>query len=76
MPRSTRLTNGFAKQVENCAASVFCTPWHATSSGPLKILTKRPERKTTPAMAAGVAGHVWTVSEIAQLLGSDETTRN
>jgi hypothetical protein len=35
---------------------------------PNATLTKRNRRKTKPAMAAGVAGRVWFVWEIAGLL--------
>jgi hypothetical protein len=34
-------------------------------------LTKRYGRPTTPAMAAGVADHVWTLTEIVGLLDSN-----
>jgi hypothetical protein len=34
----------------------------------LKICVVADGRKTTPAMAAGVANHVWTCHEIAALL--------
>ena len=39
---------------------------------PHMTLTKaRNGYPTTPAMAAGVAGHVWTLTEIAELLNSN-----
>jgi hypothetical protein len=38
---------------------------------PHMTLTKRYGRPTTPAMAAGVADHVWTLTEIAALLDSN-----
>ncbi|HEY3373531.1 MAG TPA: IS1 family transposase [Candidatus Aquicultor sp.] len=66
MRRFTRLTNAFSKKAENLAHAVslhfmyynFARP-HKTLSGPYK---------TTPAMAAGIADHVWTLEEIAKLL--------
>ena len=68
--RFTRLTNAFSKKAENHAHAVslyfmyynFCRS-HAT-------LTKRHPQHypTTPAMAAGVADHVWTVEELVGLL--------
>ncbi|MEX0833551.1 MAG: IS1 family transposase [Actinomycetota bacterium] len=66
MRRFTRLTNGFSKKVENLAAAValhflhynFARP-HATLSDPYP---------TTPAMAVGVADHVWPVEEIVKLI--------
>lgn len=66
MRRFTRLTNPFSKKVENLAATValyytfynFCRV-HQTL-------------KTTPAMAAGIANHVWGVDEMIELLTKDE----
>ena len=66
MRRFTRLTNGFSKKVENLAAAVslhfmyynFCRK-HQTLKG------------QTPAMAAGVADHVWSVEEVVALLDSN-----
>ena len=68
MRRFTRLTNGYSKKVENHAASVSLHFMHYNFVRPHQTLTKRFGRKTTPAMAAGVADHVWSVWEIAGLL--------
>jgi hypothetical protein len=38
---------------------------------PHVTLTKRYDRPTTPAMAAGKAGHVWSLIEIAALFDSN-----
>jgi len=62
MRRFTRLTNGFSKKVENHAAAValwfmyynFCRV-HSTL-------------RVTPAMEAGIAGHVWSIEELISLL--------
>ena len=67
MRRFTRLTNGFSKKVENLAAAVslhfayynFCR-LHKTLG-------------TTPAVAAGVADHVWTLDELIGLLEAAES---
>ena len=64
MRRFTRLTNGFSKKVENHAAMVSLHFMHYNFARPHMALGKR----TTPAMAAGVADHVWTAEEIAALL--------
>ncbi len=64
MRRSTRLTNGFSKKVENHAAMVSLHFMHYNFARPHSALGKN----TTPAMAAGVADHVWTPDEIAALL--------
>jgi IS1 family transposase len=64
MRRFTRLTNGFSKKVENHAAMVSLHFMHYNFARPHSALGKQ----TTPAMAAGVADHVWTAEEIAALL--------
>jgi IS1 family transposase len=68
MRRFTRLTNGFSKKLENLAAAVslhfahynYCRPHKSLGSG------------VTPAMAAGIADHVWTLGELIGLLEQAE----
>lgn len=68
MRRLTRLTNAFSKKVENHAAAVglhfmyinYCRP-HQTLSGKGEKGRGVP---TTPAMAAGLTDHVWTIEEM------------
>ena len=64
MRRFTRLTNAFSKKVENHAAMVSLHFMAYNFAKPHGALA----RNRTPAMAAGVADHVWTVQEIAALL--------
>ena len=64
MRRFTRLTNAFSKKVENHVASVSLHVMHYNFGRPHLSLGKR----ITPAMAAGVADHPWSVWEIAGLL--------
>ena len=66
MRRFTRLTNGFSKKVENHAAAVALHFMYMNFARPHKSLANPYPR--TPAMAAGLADHVWTVEEIAALL--------
>ncbi|MFN2588243.1 MAG: IS1 family transposase [Actinomycetota bacterium] len=66
MRRFTRLTNAFSRKVENLAAAVSLHCMHYNFARPHKTLSK-PYPKT-PAMAAGVADHVWTAEEIVGLL--------
>jgi len=69
MRRFTRLTNGFSKKVENLAHAVSLHYMHYNFARPHKTLTKAAGGyPTTPAMAAGVSEHVWTLTEIAALL--------
>src|SRR5262249_34470713 len=66
MRRFTRLTNAFSKKIENLAFAVGLHYMHYNFARPHKTLSK--PYPTTPAMAAGVADHVWTLEEIAALL--------
>jgi IS1 family transposase len=66
MRRFTRLTNGFSKKVENHAAAVSLHFMHYNFARTHRSL-KDPYPRT-PAMAAGVADHVWTLEEIVGLL--------
>jgi IS1 family transposase len=66
MRRFTRLTNGFSKKVENHAAAVALHFMYMNYGRPHKSLANPYPR--TPAMAAGLADHVWTCEEIAALL--------
>jgi IS1 family transposase len=61
MRRFTRLTNGFSKKIENHAASVAIHLMHYNYARIHKTL------RITPAMAAGVSDHVWSLEEIAAL---------
>lgn len=66
MRRFTRLTNGFSRKVENLAHAVSLHFMHYNFARPHRSLKGRYPR--TPAMAAGVADHIWTLEEIAALL--------
>ncbi|MEX2246180.1 MAG: hypothetical protein WEC75_05790 [Dehalococcoidia bacterium] len=63
MRRFTRLTNAFSKKVENLAAGVSLHFMHYNFAR--KHISLNGE---TPAMAAGVTDHVWSLEEIAGLL--------
>jgi hypothetical protein len=70
--RFTRLTNAFSKKVENLAHAVslhfmyynFCL---VHSSLTIKDDTGK-NIKRTPAMAAGIADHAWSLTQLAGLL--------
>ena len=64
MRRFTRLTNGFSKKVENHAAMVSL---HFMFYNFARVHSSL-DKLTTPAIAAGVADHVWTCDEIAGLI--------
>jgi hypothetical protein len=66
MRRFTRLTNAFSKKVRNHAAAVALHHMHYNFARPHRSLANPYPR--TPAMAAGIADHVWTCEEIAALL--------
>lgn len=65
MRRFTRLTNGFSKKIENHAAAVALHMMYYNFGRVHQTL------KTSPAVAAGVADHVWTIEEIIALLDSN-----
>jgi IS1 family transposase len=65
MRRFTRLTNAFSKKVENLMHAVALHFMYYNFARVHKTL------KTTPAVAAGVADHVWTLEEIVGLLDSN-----
>ena len=64
--RYTRLTNAFSKKIENLAAAVSLHFMHYNFCRVHKTLG------TTPAVAAGVADHVWKLGEIVALLDQAE----
>ncbi len=64
MRRFTRLTNGFSKKVENHAHAVSLHYMH------YNFCRKHQTLGETPAQAAGVADHRWTIEELVGLLGA------
>jgi len=69
MRRFTRLTNAFSKKAENHAHAVSLHFMHYNYCRPHTTLTKAAKGvKTTPAMAAGLTDHVWTLEEILALM--------
>jgi IS1 family transposase len=66
MRRFTRLTNGFSRKVENLAHAVSLHFMHYNFARPHSAVKERYPR--TPAMAAGVTDHIWSLEEIAALL--------
>lgn len=62
MRRFTRLTNGFSKKFSNHEAAIALHYMHYNFARIHQSL------RITPAMAAGVADHVWSVAEIVALL--------
>jgi IS1 family transposase len=66
MRRFTRLTNAFSKKLENHAASVaLYFTWY-------NFGRVHQTLKATPAMATGIADHVWTIEELIALLEAVE----
>ena len=62
MRRFTRLTNAFSKKIENHAAAVSLHMMH------YNFARKHQTLGTTPAVAAGVSDHIWSIEEIVNLL--------
>jgi IS1 family transposase len=69
MRRFTRLTNAFSKKVENLAAAVSLHFAHYNLCRVHKSLDGQ-----TPAMAAGITDHVWSLDELIGLLEEAEAT--
>jgi len=65
MRRFTRLTNAFSKKLENLKYAVALHFMYYNFARPHKTLANPYPR--TPAMAAGVSNHIWTIEEIVKL---------
>jgi IS1 family transposase len=65
MRRFTRLTNAFSKKIENLEYAVALHFMYYNFARTHKTLANPYPR--TPAMAAGISNHIWTVEEIISL---------
>jgi IS1 family transposase len=65
MRRFTRLTNAFSKKFENHCCAISLHFMHYNFGRVHQTL------KTSPAVAAGIADHVWSIEEIVKLLDSN-----
>lgn len=63
MRRFTRFTNAFSKKLENHEAAVALHFMH------YNFARIHQTSRCTPAMAAGVSDHIWSIEEIVGLLG-------
>lgn len=66
MRRFTRLTNAFSKKLENHIYALALYFMHYNFARPHKTLAYPYPR--TPAIAAGLTNHIWTVEEIVKLI--------
>jgi IS1 family transposase len=69
MRRFTRLTNAFSKKLENHELAIALYFMHYNFARPHKSLAN--PYPTTPAMAAGISDHIWTIEEIVKLTKSE-----
>jgi transposase-like protein len=69
MRRFTRLTNAFSKKLENHIFALALYFMHYNFARTHKTLANPYPR--TPAMAAGLDNHVWTIEEIVKLIKLD-----
>ncbi len=67
--RFTRLTNAFSKKLENHVHSIALHYFY------YNFVRKHQTLKTTPAVAAGVADHRWTMLEFVEMLEKEEKLR-
>src|SRR5438874_1092035 len=70
--RRYRLTNTFSKKVENLLHAVSLHFMYYNFARPHTTLKAKNPQKPTPAMAAGVADHVWSIEEIVGLIEARE----
>ena len=71
--RLTRLTNAFSKKIENHGHAIALHYMYYNFVRKHQTLTQRAGGiHKTPAMAAGVADHVWTMEEVVGLLEATE----
>ncbi|OGW51480.1 MAG: transposase [Nitrospirae bacterium RBG_19FT_COMBO_58_9] len=68
--RFTRLTNAFSKKIENHAHSVALHYMHYNFVRIHKTL------RVSPAMAAGVTDHLWTIGDIVRIVEESEARSN
>jgi IS1 family transposase len=66
MRRFTRLTNGFSKKVENHMYAIALHFMYYNFAKPHKSLAN--PYPTTPAMAAGLTNHIWTIEDIVRMV--------
>jgi len=66
MRRFTRLTNAFSKKIENLELTVALHFMYYNFARPHQTLANPYPR--TPAMAAGISDHIWTIEEIVKLV--------
>jgi hypothetical protein len=62
MRRFTRLTNAFSKKLDNHAYAVALHFMYCN------FVRKHQTLKTTPAVAAGIADHVWSIEELVNFM--------
>ncbi|WP_263376496.1 helix-turn-helix domain-containing protein [Granulicella aggregans] len=62
MRRFTRLTNAFSKKVDNHVAAIALHFMHYNFCRVHKTL------RVTPAMEAGISGHVWSIEELVAIM--------
>ena len=66
--RFTRLTNAFSKKIENHAHSVALHYMH------YNFVRIHKTHRVSPAMAAGVTDHLWSISDIVDLVEKSEAS--
>jgi hypothetical protein len=64
--RFTRLTNAFSKKLENHCHMLAVNMMH------YNFARKHSTVKTAPAVAAGVADHIWTIAEIVEMIDAHQ----
>ena len=66
MRRFTRKTTGYSRKAENHAHAVDLNFMASNFCLPHGMLSRRYGRPTTPAMAAGLEGRVWSMLDVTE----------
>ena len=65
MRRFTRLTNAFSKKVQNHEHAVALRFMH------YNFCRNHQSLRVTPAMEAGITAHVWSLSEVVEMIARE-----
>lgn len=57
------------RKIENLEHAIALQFMHYNFGRPHKTLTPKNSVGVTPAMAAGISNHIWTIGEIVELVG-------
>ena len=62
------MTNAFSKKIQNLEYTIALHFMYYNFARPHKTLTPKGSIGVTPAMAAGISNHIWTIEDIVSLI--------